>query len=426
MSEISLVDKINELVKNTNNFTENDELTFVINNLLLELDNKKNNFFGEDIKSINIDNAFDFQNKIYENIKKLNSLTNNTFIFHQNFFKSFISNLDLSNDTISKCDIFNTTKLSEKAYDEPNSGDFFTYINLIDKKDYVWEIKESIKVFDKDNFISFFTYISVNNDDIAKTTTISISFRGTYDFHSAIMDIQILPIKFNTIIDGINYEYYLHNGFSKVFSYIDKNGNSTIDLIFTKLLNVINSVNNLGYKKDLIINGHSLGAAQATIFLLYLFSDETSQKYFNTNIFSSIKIYNYGQPRITTDNTLKKIFNLLIRKKKLQCYSFLNNFDIVSTIPPFYLFNYTHAFENIHFFNFRRNTIYTMSSYLVANGIFINIVAILLVQIKRKKYIIGANKETDKLLAQILYQEFKISIFSHYINNYNYFLTNSV
>ena len=430
------------------NLPENDRLLYIMSNIFTEFKNIKNKFTDEEI-TLTQTNLLTYQDYILINIKKLNKLSNGLFASHENFFSNSVIDNNLAKIDMSlKSEIHNTTELNKcmsenLVIDQENKlinplehinyswvnkdlviGEEIKYLNPFDNIDYCWTIKDIIEVNDTQNMISFYSFICVYINDITKTIYFNISFRGTSDIINIIMNTQLKPIKFTNKIDGSEFEYFLHNGFSKSFNYIDKNGVRLIDLIFTKLLNVIESYNHLNYKKEFIISGHSLGAALSTIFSLYLFSDEISQKYFNTNIFSSVKIFNYGQPKITSDNTINDIFTLLSNQNKVKYYSFVNNFDIVSTVSSLYMFNYKHAFEHTYFYSLTHNSLFKISTSLIVNSIFMNLIDMLILNIIFGKYSINKNKEIDELLCTILYQELNISIFSHYIDNYKYFLTN--
>ena len=83
--------------------------------------------------------------------------------------------------------------------------------------------------------------------------------------------------------------------------------------------------------KNLVITGHSLGAAMATLFA----SRQETKGY-------DVKLYTFGSPRVGNDEWAEQFANI-------EAYRFVNNNDIVCTVPPFGY--YTHVGE-LHYMSY--------------------------------------------------------------------------
>ena len=84
-----------------------------------------------------------------------------------------------------------------------------------------------------------------------------------------------------------------------------------------------------GLGKQLVVTGHSLGAALAT-----LYTDRIND--------SKSVCYTYGSPRVGNKD--------LIKNMNFNCYRFRNNNDIVTKVPPEFL-GFTHKSTELKYFD---------------------------------------------------------------------------
>lgn len=145
-----------------------------------------------------------------------------------------------------------------------------------------------------------------------------IAFRGTLPSHEmkdVITDIKAWQT--NSEIDGD-----VHYGFKE---YLDR--------IYITLLAWLKKHIVLEQQRKVIVTGHSLGAAAATIMTLRLYK-----------MGYNVCLYTYGSPRVG-DKKFREQFT------DIECYRFVNNNDIVASIP-FSVFGwYTHIGE-LQYFNY--------------------------------------------------------------------------
>lgn len=180
------------------------------------------------------------------------------------------------------------------------------------------------------------------NNDMQGGLTIShqykricIIFRGSTSNMDWLHNFRICK---TCLIDNI----YVHGGFYKQL-----NENNFCN-------NIINDINNLLFKYpdyDIYISGHSLGGGLASL-LSYLLS-----RIINNNI----TLITFACPRVGNYNWYKS-FN---SKTNLRHYRFINNHDIVTTIP---YFNYYHTGNTILF----KNADYIFTKYYEYKDSFLN------------------------------------------------------
>jgi hypothetical protein len=159
------------------------------------------------------------------------------------------------------------------------------------------------------------TYISHAITDtqcyiFCKNSSLFVCFRGTSSLKDVKtdLDISLLDIKFNSI------NCKVHSGFYK--QYI-----SIADVLFQHILA------NLHFK-ELIICGHSLGGALATLATLDLI-----HKLPNCNI----QCITFGSPRVGDINFVK-LYNEKIKKS----YRIVNHKDPIQYFPLHHLYNHIH------------------------------------------------------------------------------------
>jgi len=153
--------------------------------------------------------------------------------------------------------------------------------------------------------------------------TIYVVLRGSNSLENWLYDLRIYQIP---------YEYpnceecFVHEGFYEAALGIKNQTISSLTLLQNKY-------HSLSY--DIIVTGHSLGAAVGQLLSMELIKEGFS-----------IKHYNYGQPRIGNSNYAKHV-NIVIK----DMYRITHNRDIVPHIPPSEM-NYMHScgeiFENVN------------------------------------------------------------------------------
>lgn len=176
-----------------------------------------------------------------------------------------------------------------------------TYCNNFDIADYVVE-----------NFGS----LAIQGFD-SETQTIFTAFRGSSNIYNWIEDIHvehIYPYK--------NESLSVETGFYKSYCYIKK-------MLFENLYILSKQYNT----SDLLITGHSLGAAMSTLFAYDIIIYNAP--------FNIKHMYNFGSPRV--GNTLFiNDFNDNINN----AYRVVHNNDIVASLPP-KMFGYSHIKQGI-------------------------------------------------------------------------------
>lgn len=138
-----------------------------------------------------------------------------------------------------------------------------------------------------------------------------IVFRGTQptEFSDIVADIKAWPSESETIGN-------VHSGFK-----------GELDKIYPEITRWMGSVKN----KKLVITGHSLGAGMATLF--------ATREYQRG---ANVSLYTFGSPRVGNDEWAEQFANI-------EAYRFVNNNDIVCTVPPFGY--YTHVGE-LHYMSY--------------------------------------------------------------------------
>lgn len=124
-----------------------------------------------------------------------------------------------------------------------------------------------------------------------------IGFRGTEPtvLSDIVADLKALPTSSDTI--GM-----VHEGFRE-----------ELDKIYYDIVNWIGSLRD----KDMIVTGHSLGAAMATIF--------ASRMHYLHSV--NLSLYTFGSPRVGNREWAEQF-------KDINAYRFVNNNDIVCKVPP--------------------------------------------------------------------------------------------
>ena len=125
-----------------------------------------------------------------------------------------------------------------------------------------------------------------------------VAFRGTDDLQSAVLDAKAWQTDSTT--DGD-----VHYGFKQY-----------LDNIHDLVLKWIESYSVLEQKKRIIVTGHSLGAAAATIFITRLIKLG----------YKNVCLYTYGSPRVGDRKWSRQFDNI-------EAYRFVNNNDIVTRVP---------------------------------------------------------------------------------------------
>lgn len=227
------------------------------------------------------------------------------FNFHQ---QKDILNCCILSDLIYKKDeyienIYNITHL------RMNKTDKFALINKCTgvSRDYFMLINNLVKhpLLYRDNFLIKDKSVDIHYGIFIFKDKIIISYQGTYDLNQVIADLDIKQIKINDDYPDI----LVHEGFYNAFL-------SSKHIIEKYITEYIKKYPN----NKIYITGHSLGAAVATLSLVYI-----KEKYKTDNVFC----ISFGCPKIGNidfvDYVDKKIENNI---------QFINNEDIVPTLPP--------------------------------------------------------------------------------------------
>ncbi len=156
------------------------------------------------------------------------------------------------------------------------------YIDNIIKN---WGIKYKLMILDTLVYMIFY-----NQDNLF------IVFKGTTSFKEVISNIDFIQID-----DSYNIPGKIHRGFHNLIL-----NNNVIESIKETLDNILSSMENV----QIIITGHSLGAALATIFYAYLKYD-------------SVELITFGSPRVGD-----KEFSEKIKSKR-----FVYGNDIITKLP---------------------------------------------------------------------------------------------
>ena len=153
-----------------------------------------------------------------------------------------------------------------------------------------------IKFFEKDNAQAY---------GIVLEDYRILVFRGTQptEWKDVVADIKAWPSASET-------EGNVHSGFK-----------DELDKLYPDITRWLGNVRGT----NLLITGHSLGAAMATLF--------TAREYARG---ANVTLYTFGSPRVGSREWAKQF-------QGIECYRFVNNNDIVTTVPPFGY--YTHVGE---------------------------------------------------------------------------------
>ena len=154
---------------------------------------------------------------------------------------------------------------------------------------------------------------------------INVVFRGSFELSDWLYNLFIFKknIKNNININNIK----VHSSFYNLLF----NNN-----LYTDILNEIIKLTNQYTDYKLNVTGHSLGGALATLFSFFL----------SYSITSKIYIFSFASPRVGN----RKWANIFNNKENLIHYRFVNQKDIVTTIPYFY---YSHCG---HYININKNS----------------------------------------------------------------------
>tara|TARA_B100000886_G_C20365350_1_gene467057 strand:+ start:355 stop:1125 length:771 start_codon:yes stop_codon:yes gene_type:complete len=159
------------------------------------------------------------------------------------------------------------------------------------------------KYLKEENFkfkkIKFFEVDNAQGYGISFQTYSMLAFRGTEptSFKDILADIKAWPADSET-------EGNVHAGFK-----------GEVDKLWPS---VTKWIKNKAKSHKLVITGHSLGAAMATIITSRLVEEG----------FTNVVLYTYGSPRVGDREWGKQFDNI-------EAYRFVNNNDIVCQVPPF-------------------------------------------------------------------------------------------
>tara|TARA_E500000178_G_C16991863_1_gene741195 strand:- start:1126 stop:1998 length:873 start_codon:yes stop_codon:yes gene_type:complete len=233
-------------------------------------------------------NVFDKKKLIeFNTVKDVISLTELIYDFNENINieidknkKYDLNKLDIKNLKISE----NKKKLLEKLLSESPNSEIVNYYSL----------KNGTQVG-----------ITISH----KKQRISIIFRGTNQIKDWLYDLMIWKTKLS---EGI----YVHSGFYKCLFEFN---------LFNILLNNLNNLMKEYPEYEIIVSGHSLGGALATL-CGYLLTN---------NLNKNITVISFASPRVGN----KKFSEDFNKKIRLRHYRFVNEKDIVTVIPYFYYYH---------------------------------------------------------------------------------------
>lgn len=167
------------------------------------------------------------------------------------------------------------------------------------------------------NFLYYNNFI-IGFIGLDNSNNIWITFRGTETITEWYQDFtvsqKLINLNTNNNLEKISFleneNVYCHSGFLTIYETFKE-----------KILNSIKSIKNIN---NIIITGHSLGSALATLTTLNLI--ELNYKNIYTYVFAS--------PRVGNKELAKTITNVG-KGKNLKCFYRINNLsDIIPTIPP--------------------------------------------------------------------------------------------
>ncbi len=173
-------------------------------------------------------------------------------------------------------------------------------------------------------------------------STIIIAFRGTQETFNDLVKKDGNFTHKNINLDGddsVNADntYEVHAGF---YFYV----NEVYKLLKEKIFELLNEK-----ERHIIVCGHSLGGASASLCSLYLDNMEifkNSKKYLKEK-FSSHRTFTYGSPRVFSDSKLLKD-----KARKLLHFRHVNNQDLIPMVPPEFA-GYHHQGQLIQMFTYK-------------------------------------------------------------------------
>lgn len=218
-------------------------------------------------------------------------------------------------------------RLSMLIYKYDNINNYSSITEYLKQNTYNDPLLDSVSLYSPNGKV--IKYINNNNTDLQVAITknynqkrLCIVFRGSESKKDWFYNLFFPKIKLK------NKNIHVHGGF-----YLQlKNNINDID----KLV-----LNNINSKTQIVVTGHSLGAALATIYG-YLLSFKTNKK---------ITIISFASPRVGNFK-FKKSFN---NQSNLIHHRITNNKDLVCAIP---LINYHHVGQLINIKSIEKNHIF--------------------------------------------------------------------
>ena len=122
-----------------------------------------------------------------------------------------------------------------------------------------------------------------------------------------------------------------HKGFTEIysgFSYTNSNTGVSSETLAT-VMSALSTLYTTGYVPDLVITGHSLGGALATLMALDIAANQSISSFNNT-----LTCYTFGSPRVGDPATLVAAFNDYVTNGTIVSYRVANSLDVVPTLPP--------------------------------------------------------------------------------------------
>jgi len=214
-----------------------------------------------------------------------------------------------------------TNPITQENIDKENNKLATDFINQNFYKRGTITLIEGQENFFGRYYTSIFGTIGIdkNNDDTA-----IMAFRGTTTKSDWLADVFANFNELNEIIDGINKNIKVAHGFGSLFGLFK---GSVTNLTMDKQIDNWLKLNNI---KNILITGHSLGGALATLSAVYIKS-----KYPALNV----TVYTYASPRVGNNAFYNYYTQLGLDKSS---FRFFSSNDVVPTLPP-QLFGYKHV-----------------------------------------------------------------------------------
>lgn len=176
-------------------------------------------------------------------------------------------------------------------------------------------------------------------------STIIIAFRGTQESFNDLIKKDLNILHKNISLDGdpsvdVDDTYEVHAGF---YFYVNE-----LYLLLRKKITELLKIK----KRHIIVCGHSLGGASASLCSLYLDNMEfikTKGHYLHNEMLSH-RTFTYGSPRVFVNSK-----ELTEKVKKLLHFRHVNNQDIIPIIPPEFT-GYRHQGQLIQLFTYQDKT----------------------------------------------------------------------